>query len=148
MADGRTVVVGYDGSPPAKAAFRCALEEAGPGGSVYVVHAFGPPPEWLGRPWYQQVLDAHKDHGRAALAEIAPDGETEMDGVRVFTELLAGSPAETLHQVATTRNADRIVVGSRGFGAMRASLGSVSHELLHLADRPVLVLPASALAGD
>jgi len=31
------------------------------------------------------------------------------------------------------------VVGSRGLGRVRALLGSVSHDLLHIADRPVVV---------
>jgi len=43
--------------------------------------------------------------------------------------------------VAEVRDADEIAIGSRGFGPVRAVLGSVSHELLHLADRPVTVIP-------
>jgi nucleotide-binding universal stress UspA family protein len=34
-----------------------------------------------------------------------------------------------------------IVVGSRGLGPLRGTLGSVSHGLLYRSDRPVLVLP-------
>jgi nucleotide-binding universal stress UspA family protein len=63
--------------------------------------------------------------------------------------LIGGAPAEALDQVARTRGADEIVVGARGLGRMRALLGSVSHELLHVADRPVVVIPSAAVsAGD
>jgi nucleotide-binding universal stress UspA family protein len=63
------------------------------------------------------------------------------DGTEFEYELIAGSPAEAIARVAEVRDADEIVVGSRGFGALRATLGSVSHELLHHADRPVVVIP-------
>jgi nucleotide-binding universal stress UspA family protein len=33
-----------------------------------------------------------------------------------------------------------MVIGSRGLG--RAALGSVSHDVLHLTDRPVVVIPS------
>jgi nucleotide-binding universal stress UspA family protein len=47
---------------------------------------------------------------------------------------------------AALRDADEIVVGSRGFGRLRGVLGSVSHAVLHEADRPVVVIPADAVA--
>jgi nucleotide-binding universal stress UspA family protein len=34
-------------------------------------------------------------------------------------------------------------VGSRGLGRARAVLGSVSHDVIHLAHRPVLVIPTA-----
>jgi nucleotide-binding universal stress UspA family protein len=61
------------------------------------------------------------------------------------TELIGGPPAEAIANVARVRDADEIVVGARGLGRVRALLGSVSHELLHIADRPVLVIPAAAV---
>jgi nucleotide-binding universal stress UspA family protein len=40
--------------------------------------------------------------------------------------------------------ADLIVVGTRGYGAVRGMVvGSVTQRLLHVADCPVLVVPAS-----
>jgi nucleotide-binding universal stress UspA family protein len=50
--------------------------------------------------------------------------------------------------MSRARNADEIVVGARGLGRMRALLGSVSHELLHIADRPVVVIPTAAIRPE
>jgi nucleotide-binding universal stress UspA family protein len=51
-----------------------------------------------------------------------------------------GDPREALLEVARSENADLIVVGSRGLGAVAgALLGSVSSKVVHHADRPVLV---------
>ena len=44
------------------------------------------------------------------------------------------------------READEIVVGSRGLGRIRGALGSVSQELLREAARPVLVVGPDAAA--
>jgi hypothetical protein len=42
-----------------------------------------------------------------------------------------------------------IVVGYDGSDASRAALlGSVSHELLHIADRPVVVIPTAAIQPE
>jgi nucleotide-binding universal stress UspA family protein len=63
-------------------------------------------------------------------------------------ELVDGSPAEALVNVAEARDADEIAVGSRGFGRVRGALGSVSHDVLHRADRPVVVIPYNAVRAQ
>lgn len=126
---GLTVVVGYDGSPNARAAVDYAAWLAGATGKLYVVHA-----------------DEHRARGEAVLDALVltddPLLETEFE-----TELLEKPAADAIVEVAETRNADLIVVGSRGLGRLRAALGSVSHDVLHRADRPVLVVPAKAAAA-
>lgn len=130
----RCIVVGYDGSPTARYALRWALDHAGTEGRVVVAHAFEPPHDWLGHPNYDRVLEDHRVRGQALLDDLPEDRRLEK-------ELLAGPPAEAIMRVAATRAADEIVIGSRGFGPVRAALGSVSHELLHCAERPVTVIP-------
>jgi nucleotide-binding universal stress UspA family protein len=136
LTTSRCIVVGYDGSPSARRALRWATDHAGDA-RVVVAHAFEPPHDWLGHPNYDRVLQDHRARGQSLLDELPQDP-------RVETELLAGPAAETIARVATERGAEEIVVGSRGFGPVRAALGSVSHALLHLADRPVVVIPSHA----
>ena len=140
MSAGPCIVVGYDGSPTARLALEWAIAHAAES-SVVVAYAFEPPHDWLGDPNYDRVLYEHRARGEALLEELSDDP-------RIETELLAGPPAEAIARVAAARDADEIVVGSRGFGAVRAALGSVSHKLLHLADRPIVVIPAQDAPGD
>ena len=68
-AHGRcTVVVGYDGSEPARAALAYAARRSCEGGQIVAVHAYQPVSDWLGWPGYQRALDAHQEHGRQLAA--------------------------------------------------------------------------------
>lgn len=138
------VIVGYDGSPPARAALSYAVQRAADGGRVVAVNAFQPAPDWLGDPFYQRALDAYQTEGRQLLRSLE-DEQVDV-GVEVATSLLEGPPARAIIAAADARDADEIVVGSRGFGRLRGVLGSVSHAVLHEADRPVVVIPADAVA--
>ena len=141
----RTIVVGYDGSLPARAALEYAKRRAGSGGRIVAVHAFQPAQDWLGAPNYQRALDARQASGRELLRSL----EQEQDelGVQLSTSLLEGPAARAIVAAADARDADEIVIGSRGFGRLRGVLGSVSHAVLHEADRPVVVIPADASAA-
>ncbi|MGH3137382.1 MAG: universal stress protein [Gaiellaceae bacterium] len=70
-------------------------------------------------------------------------------GVSARTELLTGNPVDEIVAFADSIDADLIVVGSRGHGAVASALlGSVSQGVLHEARRPVLVFRrAQARAG-
>ena len=139
-----TVVVGYDGSEPARAALAYAAARSCQGGRIVAVHAFQPVPDWLGTPNYQQALDAYQEHGRELLQAL--EDEHELD-TEVETSLLEGPPARAIVAAADARDADEIVVGSRGFGPVRGVLGSVSHAVLHETDRVVVVIPADAVSA-
>jgi nucleotide-binding universal stress UspA family protein len=140
-----TIVVGYDGSEISRAAVTFAARRAGRHGRVYVVHAYDLPPDFLGAPNYDSLLVARQDHGRALLDALPLVGNDELLDVDYETELIGGPPAQAIADVARVRDADEIVVGARGLGRVRALLGSVSHELLHIADRPVVVIPAATV---
>jgi nucleotide-binding universal stress UspA family protein len=71
---------------------------------------------------------------------IGYDGSEEAANVDFETELPEGPAAEAIVNVADARDPDAMVIGSRGLG--RAALGSVSHDVLHLTDRPVVVIPS------
>lgn len=135
------IVVGYDGSEAARRALAYAAARAGERGKVWVVHCYGPPPDWLGAPNYQRLLEDHQARGRAILDAMMLEGGDDLLDADYELELVDGNPAEAVVKVAQVRDADEIVIGSRGFGRLRSALGSVSHELLHIADRPVVVIP-------
>jgi nucleotide-binding universal stress UspA family protein len=133
-----TVVLGYDGSEAARAALQYAGGRAADGGHLFVVCVSESPPSYLGSPYYQHVLDESLGHARQLGEEACA---LLPAGADIVTELMEGSPSEAIIKVAQTRGADEIVVGSRGHGKVRAALGSVSQDVLHLADRPVVVIP-------
>jgi nucleotide-binding universal stress UspA family protein len=131
------VVVGYDGSDNARAALEYAGRRADAlGGRVLAVCAYHAPPDWLGAPYYQRSLDEHRERAGQLLHSLE-----ERPGLE--TDLVEGPPAEALAHAAHARNATEIVVGARGLGRFRAALGSVSHGLLHEADRPGVVVPGA-----
>jgi nucleotide-binding universal stress UspA family protein len=136
----RTLVVGYDGSEAARSALEYAAARVN-GGKLFVVTAVVPPPEWMGAPGWQEIVDEEHKRGGNLLAEAL---EQLPDSVNCTTELLEAPAAEAIVSVADTRHADEIVVGSRGLGRVRAVLGSVSHDVLHLAECPVVVVPDRA----
>jgi nucleotide-binding universal stress UspA family protein len=140
---GPVIVVGYDGSATSRAAVDHAARQAGQRGTVYVVHSYSPPGDWLGVPYYQRVLDDHRARGEATLDALAMTDDPLL-ATHFETELLDSPPAEAITTVAEARGADEIVIGSRGLGRVRSAIGSVSHEVLQRASVPVVVIPRVA----
>jgi nucleotide-binding universal stress UspA family protein len=139
-SDREPVVVATDGSQGAEAAVAAGARVARTLGTravlVYVRPSLGP----LGDPYYQEKLTEQMGHARAAL-DRAHELLAE-EGVDADEEILEGSAADRVVELARARNAPLIVVGSRGLGAVAgALLGSVSSAIIHRADRPVLVVP-------
>jgi nucleotide-binding universal stress UspA family protein len=141
---GPTIVVGYDGSETSKLAVQYAIERLRQGGRLFIVNAYELPRDFLGHPNYETLLHEHQSHGRAVL-ESVPHVHDELANIAYETELIGGPAAPAIADVARVRDADEIVIGSRGHGRVRSLLGSVSHELLHIADRPVVVIPTAAV---
>jgi nucleotide-binding universal stress UspA family protein len=70
----------------------------------------------------------------------------EEHGIEAKTMMLVGDPADEIVAYADTIDADLIVVGSRGQGAIASTLlGSVSRGVLREARRPVLVVRGTAV---
>jgi nucleotide-binding universal stress UspA family protein len=142
----RCVIVGYDGSPAARAALARAAHRAGADRTVYIVHAYHLPTDWIAGPDYQQLLDVELNRARDLMGRLEEESGTDLQGVSWETEVIGDAPARAIAHVATTRDADEIIVGTRGFGRARALLGSVAHEVIHLAECPVTVIPERAVA--
>jgi len=65
-------------------------------------------------------------------------------GVEHEIEVAAGDPAHTLIDILENFGCDLVVMGARGQGTLRSALlGSVSHEVLHAAPVPVLIVKQS-----
>lgn len=137
----KKVVVGVDGSPGSLQALEWAYNEAlVVGADLTAVHGwiypYDGPRTSVSEPRTQMQLDAMEEL-KASLESL---GARMTNGpVHVHARLLEQSPAEALLEEAA--DADLLVVGSRGRGAIRASLlGSVSRTVAQHARCPVAVI--------
>lgn len=135
-----TILIAIDGSSGSRAAAREGIELAHQTGASVTFVAVRPAPlPLLGDPFYQRKLS--EDLGQLRPAVAVAVSEAEERGVLAEYEILEGDPAEEIVRLARLRDADLIVVGSRGRGAVTSAvLGSVSQRVVHEADRPVLVV--------
>lgn len=132
------IVVGYDGSDGARAALTEALRLSGEIGAP-VVAVFGFQEKLAERQAadYREALhDLGKERVQGAV-DRAREAGADAEGV-----VVAKRPSEALVQVAEERDARCIVVGTSGEGPIKGVLlGSTAYKLLHVSDRPVLVVP-------
>jgi nucleotide-binding universal stress UspA family protein len=135
------VIVGYDGSDHAKAALRAGAEVAKAYGDKLII-AVGydlHPIAGEMRDYQLALRDLATKRLEEAKALVGTD-----PGVEVEAVIVERAPANALVHLADERDARVIVIGTRGESPFRgALLGSTAHKLLHLSDRPVLVVPAA-----
>jgi nucleotide-binding universal stress UspA family protein len=138
-AEETRIVVGVDGSDSALAALRWALRQAKLTGSRVDVVTVWHFPAAYG--WEPVGADADfEGDAHQILADALTAVESLRPGVAVARLVEEGPPAEVLLRVA--KEADLLVVGSRGRGGLRSALiGSVSLHCIQHAHCPVLVLP-------
>jgi nucleotide-binding universal stress UspA family protein len=135
------VVVGYDGSEGGKAALRAALELGRAYGErVTIAFAYAVSPVGGELHDYHAALrELATSRVAEALGLAASDDTQDVEGV-----VIEEDPARGLVELAGERDARAIVVGTRGESpVIGALLGSTAHKLLHLSDRPVLVVPVA-----
>ncbi len=136
------VVVGIDGSEESRAAFRFALDEARirdlgvravaawhVPGIAYAGGAYAPSVD---------VTEGIEAEARRRVEEIV--AAEENPGVEVEIAVRQGQAAEILLEEA--KDADVLVVGSRGLGGFRGLLlGSVSQQCAQHSPCPITILP-------
>jgi nucleotide-binding universal stress UspA family protein len=136
----KTIVVALDGSAGSRAAVPVAMELAErESAKLIVAHveervvAKGGGPVNLAEDEIQAEI-----RGEAAkLQERGLDVEVQMGRVAL------GGPAHVIEDIAAEAGADLIVLGTRGHAPVTGLLlGSVTQRLLHVASRPVLVVPS------
>ncbi|HWA55555.1 MAG TPA: universal stress protein [Solirubrobacterales bacterium] len=136
------IVVGYDGSDCSRAALDEGLKTAAElGDDITVVFGYSPPGLWGGE--IVEHADAIEERGKKVLEEAQHQVQAAGTEVKVETELVAMKASEAIVEVADKLDARMIVVGSYGDPPLKGMiLGSTPNKLLHIADRPVLVVPA------
>ena len=145
------IVCGIDGSPDSQAALQVAARFADRLGSTLIL-------AHVAEPAYVPYAATYPFGGPAGPLAVAEEAEaTEEDAERLLrrmalaagradaqTRVVIGHPAERLAELADEENAELIVVGSRGRGALKSAfLGSVSYSLVGMAGCPVLIVPPS-----
>lgn len=136
-----TIVVGYDSSDCGKQALDRAVELAKSlGDGVVVVFGYAPPGIWGGE--IAEHEEAIEELGEKLTAEARERAASQ--GIEAEVAMVPKRGAEALIEVADERDARMIVVGSYSEAPLKgALLGSTPNRLLHVADRPVLVVPAN-----
>jgi nucleotide-binding universal stress UspA family protein len=139
------IVVGVDRSEGAKAALRFALEEAALRGSTLrVVHAWQYVPVGAtglegGYPGLGDELVELRDAAAGDLDALLREAIPDPGAVQIERRVVEAPPAAAL--VAESRDADLVVVGSRGRGGFAGLLlGSVGQQLAHHAACPVVIV--------
>jgi nucleotide-binding universal stress UspA family protein len=135
------VLLAVDGSDHALHAARTAADLARAMNSnefrIVVAYDFIPP--YLGEPNLQYAIDARIDDAKAIMKKaIEAVGQIPCE---INTEMIEGSAAEAVLDVAVTHNSDVIVIGSRGLGTLAGLLlGSTSQKVVAHAPCPVLIV--------
>lgn len=140
----KSIVVGIDGSPGSLRALRFALEEARRrGAKVRAVEVWHVPAAIYGGGGLAPIVPELDEFERGAAARLeqalaAVGGE--IGDVEIEQVVREGQPAEVL--VEEARDAELLVVGSRGLGGFRGlMLGSVGQQCAHHARCPVVIVP-------
>jgi nucleotide-binding universal stress UspA family protein len=137
----KQILIATDGSPSAQEAVEFGLELAGEqGADVTFVHVT-PPDQFSGGRVGVHAVPHHEpvDESESAL-QAAADAAQDA-GASYSLERISGETVETIVALADAKDADLIVVGSRGLNAVTAALlGSVSRGVLDHAKRPVVVV--------
>lgn len=111
---------------------------------IWLLHVAEPEPDFVGYdvgPQYERDALSEKFHQEhSEIQAIANNLRTE--GLDATALLVRGTTAETILSEAAKLNADMVILGSHGRGAVRRFLvGSVSEGVLRHAACPILIIP-------
>ncbi len=141
------ILVAVDGSEGALAALRAGVELQKKFDSellilcVYRHHSQLEASMSMVRPEEPESLDSSMKDYAGDVMRQAKAFAAELDAKNVRGFVKAGHPARSIVQFAKDKQANLIVLGSRGLGDIGGYLlGSVSHKVTSLTDCPVLVV--------
>ncbi|WP_433605240.1 universal stress protein [Dactylosporangium sp. CA-139114] len=143
------VIVGYDGSEPARRAVEWAADEAGrTGAQLQIVNAYQI--VWPGAYYaaLAEQTEAAREAAEELVAQIAGSVRERVPGLDVIGLSVDALPAATLLDLGDA-GARLLVVGSRGAGGLaNLVMGSVSQQVATHAHVPVAVVRGRAAADD
>lgn len=142
--EAKLIVCPVDGSDPARkaAAFAADMARAADA-TLLLLHVQQNPgsgrvpkgAEELERIEHIHVTEAEVLHENAvSIVEHAAAAARERGATAVATEIAVGDPTRIIVETARAKNADAIVMGSRGLSDLQGLLlGSVAHKVAHIA---------------
>ena len=144
----KNILVAYDGSEQSKRALSAALEfvDAGLGEHVVMLSAYDPDSlQEIDFEIAARLAGGIMHEGPAPqelVSEIQSTLESEFADHLGCIELVTvyGKPAEAIVNTAKTKDCGLIVMGSRGLGAVKAALGSVSSAVLRSPNIPPVMI--------
>jgi nucleotide-binding universal stress UspA family protein len=135
------ILLAVDGSEHAQHAAKLAgdLARAVKATDLLIVVAFEPIPGYLGEPWLSKAISEREAQAQQILRKAQET--VGSSSANIIPEMIEGTIAEAILDVANTRKSDVIVMGSRGFGRIEgAVLGSNSQKVVSHAPCPVLIV--------
>jgi nucleotide-binding universal stress UspA family protein len=140
------IIVGVDGSGHSQQALEWAMKEAATRQAALTVLTVDPVAlsAWTGAPIRSEADEPAREHAEQAAKQAADEAAGHLTGeaqpISVTVRAVSGNPAEEL--INASRDADLVVVGSRGAGGFsRLMMGSVSNQVAHHAQCPVAIIP-------
>lgn len=154
----KNILVPYDNSEHAKNALKEAIDLAKnlEGSSVHVVEVAAPPQDLVyssinqtgfgmgvsvaSQGDFAQVVEQRNEESDRKLQESITSLVEDFEGELTAEVVFGIYTIETIIDAAKHYDCDLIVMGSRGLGAIRGAIGSVSYGILRSIDIPVLVV--------
>lgn len=139
----KTILLPVDGSENSNRAVQRAIEICKESGEarLLVVTAYPPIVSGNVKSFFsaEDIHSFYQEEGQKALAPAKALLDTA--GVTYEAEVLVGPVAQTLAEYAKKKQADTIIMGTRGLGTVTGLvLGSVTTKVLSLVDIPVLLV--------
>ncbi|MGD0083895.1 MAG: universal stress protein [Acidimicrobiales bacterium] len=137
------LIVAVDSSPPSDRAVATARDLAGlSGGSVQLIHVVEHVAVPGGRFAGGFEVEDPNDAEQLLEKELATLKEAGVTVTANVVRARVGNTAQLIVDAASSDAADVIIMGCRGRSELTALvLGSTAFKVLHLADRPVLIVP-------
>ena len=136
----KNVLIAVDGSDYSNKALACAKDMAETyRATLWLVHVLAHTSDMLGYNDFEKLYAKRKHAGQSILDDaLASLGESNFE---IHQELLEGPEPDAILACAKKNQADLIIMGTRGMGALKGLLvGSVSRKVIHLATCPVMVV--------